>query len=80
MGTTRHLGSRAAAFVPFRPSELDLTPLADRDDRVLASLVGETAPSSAWLRRALAAQTRQATVHPVFFGSAITGAGGCSAA
>ena len=75
MGTTRDLGSRAAAFVPFGPAGLDFTPLADHDDRVLAALVGETAPSDDWLCRALAAQTEQAKLHPVFFGSAITGAG-----
>ena len=75
MGTTRDLGSRTAEFVPFGPTELDLTPLADHDDSVLAALVSETAPSSDWLCDALVAQTGQAKVHPVFFGSAITGAG-----
>ncbi len=75
MGTTRDLGSRTADFVPFGPTGLDLTPLADHDDRVLAALVGETPPTDDWLCRALVAQTEQAKVHPVFFGSAITGAG-----
>jgi ribosomal protection tetracycline resistance protein len=75
MGTTRDLGTRAADFVPLRPTELDFTPLADHDHRVLAALAGETAPSYEWLCRALVAQTSQAMVHPVFFGSAITGAG-----
>jgi ribosomal protection tetracycline resistance protein len=75
MGATRDLGSRTADFVPFGPAGLDFTPLADHDDRVLAALVGETAPSDDWLCRALVAQTEQAKVHPVFFGSAITGAG-----
>jgi ribosomal protection tetracycline resistance protein len=75
MGTTRDLGSRAVAFVPFGPAELDLTPLADHDDRVLAALVGDTAASGDVVRRALVAQSRRANVHPVFFGSAITGAG-----
>jgi ribosomal protection tetracycline resistance protein len=75
MGTTRDLGSRPAAFVPFAPDELDLTPLADHDDRVLAALVDDTPPPPAWRRRALARQSRQGRVHPVFLGSAITGAG-----
>ena len=75
MGTTRDLGSRAADFVPFGPSELDFTPLADVDDRVLASLVGESPPSHDGLCRSLASHARRAKVHPVFFGSAITGAG-----
>src|SRR6266540_2535526 len=75
MGTTRELGSRTATFVPFDSTELDFTPLADHDDQVLAALVGEKAPSHDWLCRTLAAQTALAKVHPVFFGSAITGAG-----
>jgi ribosomal protection tetracycline resistance protein len=75
MGTTRDLGTRAAEFVPLGPSQLDFTPLADHDDRVFATLVGETAPSYDWLCRALVTQTGRAKVHPVFFGSAITGAG-----
>ena len=75
MGTTRDLGSRTADFVPFGPTEIDFTTLADHDDRVLAALVGERAPSYDWLCRTLVAQTAQAKVHPVFFGSAITGAG-----
>jgi ribosomal protection tetracycline resistance protein len=50
--------------------------LADRDDALLAAYVDDEAPlSSRRLRDALAAQTKQALVHPVFFGSAITGAG-----
>jgi ribosomal protection tetracycline resistance protein len=75
MGTTQDLGSRTADFVPFGPTELDFTPLADHDDRVLAALVGETAPCYDRLCRALVEQIEQAKVHPVFFGSAITGAG-----
>ena len=75
MGTTRDLGSRDADFVPFGPTELDFTPLADHDDRVLAAFVDETAPSYDSLWRTLVAQTERAKVHPVFFGSAITGAG-----
>jgi ribosomal protection tetracycline resistance protein len=75
MGTTSAIGDRSASFVPFRRGELDLTPLADNDDGVLAALVGDTAPSADWLHRALVEQTRRARVHPVFFGSAITGAG-----
>jgi ribosomal protection tetracycline resistance protein len=74
-GTTRDLGSHTADFVPFGPTELDFTPLADHDDSVLSALVGETAPSYDRLCRALVAQTEQAKVHPVFFGSAMTGAG-----
>ena len=50
--------------------------LADHDDALLAAYVDdETAVSYDRLRGALATQTKQALVHPVFFGSAITGAG-----
>jgi ribosomal protection tetracycline resistance protein len=50
--------------------------LADRDDALLADYVeDEGSVSPERLRDVLAAQTRQATVHPVFAGSAITGAG-----
>src|SRR5207344_1453714 len=50
--------------------------LAEHDDATLAAYVeDETARSYAQLRGDLAAQTRRALVHPVFFGSAITGAG-----
>ena len=50
--------------------------LADRDDAVLEAYVeDEGALPRARLRRALAAQTRDARVHPVFFGSARTGDG-----
>ena len=50
--------------------------LAEHDDALLAAYVDdETAVSYGRLRAALAAQTKQALVHPVFFGSALTGAG-----
>ena len=50
--------------------------LADRDDALLAAYVADdSALGYARLRRELAAQTRRAAVHPVYVGSAITGAG-----
>lgn len=50
--------------------------LAERDDALLADyLADETALGPARLRAALADQSRRALVHPVFAGSAITGAG-----
>jgi len=50
--------------------------LAEYDDTLLAAYVGdETTVSYRNLRNQLAAQAKQALVHPVFFGSAITGAG-----
>src|SRR5215204_6805894 len=82
MGSVHGLGTRAPRFVPygagddaFRARLADL--LADHDDALVAAyLDDETALPYRRLRRELAAQTRRALVHPVFFGSAITGARG----
>jgi ribosomal protection tetracycline resistance protein len=50
--------------------------LAANDDALLAAYVDDEASLSyARLRAVLAVQTKRALVHPVFFGSAITGAG-----
>jgi len=81
MGSAVGLGTRAAAVTPFGPADgefvdrlVDL--LADQDEALLATYVDdESAVSYRQLRGKLAAQTRQARAHPVFFGSAITGAG-----
>ena len=52
------------------------TSLAEHDEALLAAYVDDRSGLPyAQLRRELAAQTQQALVHPVFFGSAITGAG-----
>ena len=81
MGTARDAGTRAAGFTPFGPADAMFTArlaevLADHDDALLAAYVEDPATVSyARLRRELAAQTGQALVHPVFLGSAITGAG-----
>lgn len=74
-------GSRDAQAVPFGPADAEFATLlvellAERDDALLAAYVAdERAVSYERLRHELAAQTRQALVHPVFVGSAITGAG-----
>src|SRR5215208_3311543 len=69
-GTTPHADDNA----DFTSRLVDV--LAEHDDALLAAYVDrETRLSSERLRATLAAQTRQALVHPVFFGSAITGAG-----
>jgi ribosomal protection tetracycline resistance protein len=58
----------------FRDALLDV--LAGHDDELLARYVtDEGAISPPVLRGALAAQVARSAVHPVFFGSAITGAG-----
>ena len=81
MGTTRDLGTRDAQFTPFTAgdgafSDLLAERLTDHDETLLATyLEGHQTVSSTALRQALIAQTARALVHPVFFGSAITGAG-----
>ncbi|MFI2759184.1 GTP-binding protein [Streptomyces echinatus] len=73
MGTAAGLGTRAARFVPdLGPAALEA--LADRDDDLLAAYLDGGVPEGR-LRRSLTAQTRGASVHPVYFGSAVTGAG-----
>ena len=49
--------------------------LAENDDKLLAAYVDERSVPYRTLRTTLAAQTERALVHPVFFGSALTGAG-----
>jgi ribosomal protection tetracycline resistance protein len=81
MGAAAGLGTRAAQFTPASRADEVFTArlaetLADRDEALLAAYVsGESAVPYRRLRRALAAQTRRMQVHPVFFGSAMTGAG-----
>ncbi|WP_030675138.1 GTP-binding protein [Streptomyces cellulosae] len=73
MGTTTGLGARDARFTAgLGAAALDV--LADQDDDLLAAYLDGTL-SDARLRAALSARTRQALVHPVYFGSAATGAG-----
>ncbi|WP_327369684.1 translation factor GTPase family protein [Streptomyces sp. NBC_01217] len=81
MGSVEDPGGRDARCVPYTGADADFTDrmaelLADHDDALLAAYVENAAalPYSR-LRQALSARTRQALVHPVFFGSAITGAG-----
>jgi ribosomal protection tetracycline resistance protein len=81
MGAAHALGTRAARFTPFRGGEprsrSDLAEvLAERDDGILASyLENESGVPYRRLREELASQTKRALVHPLFFGSALTGAG-----
>jgi ribosomal protection tetracycline resistance protein len=81
MGRTRDLGTGNPAFIPYGKADsafadglADL--LADHDDALLAAYVdGQQPMSYMQLRAGLATQTKRSLVHPVFFGSAITGAG-----
>jgi ribosomal protection tetracycline resistance protein len=80
MGAAGSLGTRDATFEPYDGGDAGFTralvdALADNDDALLAAAVEDDTVTYAALRRALADQTRRALVHPVFFGSARTGAG-----
>ena len=81
MGSTRNLGTREADYMPYGPADVDfggrlVDVLTEHDDVLLAAYVDDAAsvPDCRW-REALATQSRQALVQPVYFGSAITGAG-----
>lgn len=75
------LGTREARSVPYADDDPRLTDrladlLTEHDDSLLAAYVeGGEELVPARLRAALAEQTRRALVHPVYFGSAVTGAG-----
>ncbi|MFJ8845900.1 GTP-binding protein [Streptomyces cyaneofuscatus] len=81
MGSTRHLGTRSASTTPFTGSDPGFTGaltdlLTRHDDELLTAYVDDPAAlTHARLLEALAEQTGRCLVHPVFFGSAATGAG-----
>jgi len=81
MGSTDGLGTRSALYEPYGATDRGFTSglvdlLADHDDALLAAYVNdEKEVSYRRLRGGLAAQTGLALVYPVFFGSAMTGAG-----
>ena len=81
VGSPHGLGTRDAGFTPWRNDDEAFRAalvevLAERDEGILEAYVeDEAGVSSRRLREALAAQARRALVYPVFFGSAITGAG-----
>ncbi len=81
MGSARDLGTRGAAVTPYDATNAAFTSrladlLAERDAAFLAAYIDDaSAVSYKRLRDELATQTKRALVHPVFAGSAITGAG-----
>ncbi|MDX3374431.1 TetM/TetW/TetO/TetS family tetracycline resistance ribosomal protection protein [Streptomyces sp. ME02-6991-2A] len=81
MGSTQHLGIRSATTTPFTGSDPGFTAaltdlLTRHDDELLTAYVDDPAAlTHARLLEALAEQTARCRVHPVFFGSAATGAG-----
>jgi ribosomal protection tetracycline resistance protein len=74
-------GTRAAVVAPHADDDAAFTSrlvdvLAEHDDALFAAYVdGKTTVSPRRLRDTLAAQTKRALLHPVFFGSAIMGVG-----
>jgi ribosomal protection tetracycline resistance protein len=81
MGSATELGTRGAHFTPFTAADATFTPtlaarLAENDDALMASYIeDETSITYSQLRSPLRAQSGQALVHPVYFGSATSGAG-----
>ena len=81
MSTVTGLGTGKATARPngrglFPDRALLAERLAEHDDEVLAAYLGDPAALPPdWLRQKLAAQVRDTLVHPVYFGSAATGAG-----
>ncbi len=81
MGSVTAIGTASAAFVPSNDRDSEFAQrltdlLADGDSAILSRFVeGAEGISPRQLRRSLERQTRGGRVHPVFFGSAITGAG-----
>ncbi|MFH8659395.1 GTP-binding protein [Streptomyces afghaniensis] len=74
MGTVTGLGTRTARFTQGPGPAAALDVLTENDDTLLSAYVEDTV-TDALLRGSLVAQTREALVHPVYFGSAATGAG-----
>jgi ribosomal protection tetracycline resistance protein len=81
LGSVREPGTRQAGFVPFGADDTGFAErlaeaLAENDDELLVELVDDTPRRSyRQLRAGLAAQTAAASVHPLWFGSALTGEG-----
>ena len=81
MGSAHELGARTAGFTCWDGSDAAFTArltevLAEHDEAMMAAYVrGESRVPYRRLREELAAQTGRGRVHPVFFGSALTGAG-----
>ena len=81
MGSVHGAGTRAATVRPWPPGDGAARArlaeaLAERDEDILARYIEDPhGLDGDRLRRALAGQSRRGFIHPVFFGSAITGAG-----
>lgn len=82
LGSVTGSGTREAAYAPYADADPAFTTamvdrLAEQDDEFLAAYLADEASASAGgqLRQRLAALTGRGLLHPVLFGSAITGAG-----
>ncbi len=80
MGRVVAAGTRAAGFTAYRPgdaafSERETVALAEHDDALLAAYVEGRPSSAAALRRRLNEQVQDCLLHPLYAGSAATGAG-----
>jgi ribosomal protection tetracycline resistance protein len=80
MGSVMAAGTPAADFIPLGAGDPEFTTrltelLAENDDEIMAAWADEATVPYARLRAQLAAQAARGQVSPVFFGSAITGAG-----
>jgi ribosomal protection tetracycline resistance protein len=86
MGTVGRPGHRDSSWQPFGPCDAGFTTsltdlLTANDDALLAEAVNTGIPGTGpglpyrRLRSALRSQARRGLVHPVYFGSAVTGAG-----
>jgi ribosomal protection tetracycline resistance protein len=81
MGAAHELGTRAAGVTGWDGTDAAFTArltevLAEQNEAIMAAYVrGEPRVPYRRLLRELAAQTRRGQVYPVFFGSALTGAG-----
>jgi ribosomal protection tetracycline resistance protein len=75
MGTVEGLGTRAARYTPLAVPARLAEVLAEDDESILAAYVEDDGIPQRRLRDELVRRTGQALVHPVLFGSALTGAG-----
>ena len=81
MSAVHEIGTRAASVTARDGADGAFTArltevLAEQNEAIMTAYVrGEPRVPYRWLRRELAVQARRAQVYPVFFGSALTGAG-----
>ena len=76
MGAVSGLGTRAARAVRFGPDDVGFVErLVELDDDLIAAYLSSPKVPYRRALSTLAAQSRRGLVHPVFFGSAITGTG-----